>query len=300
MRKNYLKSFVFEVTLAFHGLGVLILTQDVLVELPVNSAEILEPCFDPFFALHHLVGEIVCIDVDANRADNTEFFPHNWDGGAFEFSAPDVELVVEFLFVCQLPLFQVNQQIRRAIAQMASSDIIFEHNKRVRWISQVVQKDLDPGVWKRFPNQSDDSHVIFEILIRIVDDSFAVVLLEQAGIFFLLSRLELFTHVVLFANEDKLTRRGIVVVLQKVMHAEAKIVQIELAEVFARHAVRIEVVLLELAAELASFLIFPPEKTGGEQDERGDDRRDDINANVAAESLDHGGTVAAVCDRRNK
>ena len=61
---------------------------------------------------------------------------------------PDVELVVEFVFVCQLPLLQVNQQVRRAIAQMAASDIIFEHNKRVRWISQVVQQDLDPGVRK--------------------------------------------------------------------------------------------------------------------------------------------------------
>src|SRR5438552_17142734 len=106
MRKNYLKSFVFEVTLAFHGLGVLILTQDVLVELPVNSAEILEPCFDPFFALHHLVSEIVCIDVDADRADDTEFFPHNWDGGAFEFSAPDVELVVEFFSFASCRFFK--------------------------------------------------------------------------------------------------------------------------------------------------------------------------------------------------
>jgi len=42
---------------------------------------------------------------DTDRADDTEFFPHNWDGGAFEFSASDVELVVEFVFVCQLPLF---------------------------------------------------------------------------------------------------------------------------------------------------------------------------------------------------
>ena len=82
------------------------------------------------------------------------------------------------------------------------------------------------------------------------------------------------------------------------MHAKAKIVQIELAEVFARHAVRIEVVLLELASVLASLLVFSPEKTGGEQDERGDDRRDDINGNVAAESFDHNSSVAAICDRR--
>src|SRR6266481_6535159 len=95
MRKNYLKSFVFVVTLAFHGLGVLILTQDVLVELPVNSAEILEPCFDPFFALHHLVGEIVCIDVDANRSDNAEILSHNRDGSALEPPGANIQRVVQ-------------------------------------------------------------------------------------------------------------------------------------------------------------------------------------------------------------
>ena len=110
---------------------------------------------------------------------------------------------------------------------------------------------------------------------------------RKAGIDFLLRRLELIAHVVLFADEDQLSRRGVVVVLQEVMHAEPEIVQIELAEVFAVNRKRIEVVLLELATVLASFLVFPPEKTGGEQDERGDDRRDDINRNVAAESFDH-------------
>jgi len=89
--------------------------------------------------LQDFVCDVVRVDVYADRADDTEFFPHNWDGGAFEFQAPDVELVVEFVLVCQLPLFQVNQQIRRAIAQMATGDIIFEHVKRVRWISQIVQ-----------------------------------------------------------------------------------------------------------------------------------------------------------------
>ena len=56
---------------------------------------------------------------------------------------------------------------------------------------------------------------------------------RKAGHILFAQRARVFTHVVLFANKDKLSRRGIVVVLQKVMHAEPKIVQIELAEVFA-------------------------------------------------------------------
>src|SRR6476660_7270403 len=76
-------------------------------------------------------------------------------------------------------------------------------------------------------------------------------------------------------------------VLEEVMHAQPEIVQAELAKVFARNGERIEIVLVEIATVLASFLVFPPEKTGGQQDERGDDRRDYINRNVAAESFDH-------------
>src|SRR6476659_3914082 len=76
-------------------------------------------------------------------------------------------------------------------------------------------------------------------------------------------------------------------VLEEVMHAQPEIVQAKLAKVFARNGERIEIVLVEIATVLASFLVFPPEKTGGQQDERGDDRRDYINRNVAAESFDH-------------
>jgi len=76
--------------------------------------------------------------------------------------------------------------------------------------------------------------------------------------------------------------------------------EVEFGEVFAVDRERVEIVVLEVATVLASFLVFSPEKTGREQDERGDDRRDYIDGNVAAESLDHCSIVAAVCDRRNK
>ena len=71
------------------------------------------------------------------------------------------------------------------------------------------------------------------------------------------------------------------------MHPKPKILEIEFGEVFAVDRERIEIVLLEIATEVASLLVFPPEKTGCEQDERGDDRRDYIDGDVAAESFEH-------------
>src|SRR5581483_7201555 len=152
---------------------------------------------------------------------------------------------------------------------------------------EIVQQDFDAGVRKRFPDQPDDAHAIFEILIRVIDDPFAVVLVEQTLIFLLFGRLEFFTHAVLLADKDELTRGGVIVVLQKVMHAEAKIVQIELAEVFARDREWIEVILLELASEFVTLLVFAPEKTGAEQNDRGDDRRENVDPNFPGESV-HG------------
>src|SRR5207248_4969153 len=74
---------------------------------------------------------------------------------------------------------------------------------------------------------------------------------------------------------------------QEIMHPKPEILEMEFGEVFAVDRERIKIVVLEIATVLASFLVFSPEKTGGEQDERGDDRRDYINRNVAAESFDH-------------
>ena len=84
------------------------------------------------------------------------------------------------------------------------------------------------------------------------------------------------------------------------MHSKPEILEIEFGEVFAVDRERVEIVVLEVATVLASLLVFPSEKTGREQNERGDDRRDYVNGNVAAESLDHRSSVAALCDRRNK
>ena len=116
----------------------------------------------------------------------------------------------------------------------------------------------------------------------------------------MLRRFELGANVVLFADKNQLSCRSVIVVLQEIMHPKPEILEIEFGEVFAADREWVEIVVLEIATVLASLLVFSPEKTGGQQDERGDDRRDYIDGNVAAESFDHGSTVAAVCGGRNK
>src|SRR5205823_4040373 len=153
---------------------------------------------------------------------------------------------------------------------------------------------------KRFSDQTNNPDVIFQILARVVGDFLAVVFLEQPGIDLLLRGFELAARIVLLPDKNQLSRCGVVVVFEKIVHPEAEILEIEFGEVFAVDRKRVEIVVLEIATELASFLVFSPKKARREQDERGDDRRDYINGNVTAESLDHRGTVAAVCDRRNK
>jgi hypothetical protein len=85
------------------------------------------------------------------------------------------------------------------------------------------------------------------------------------------------------------------------MHSEPKIVEIEFAKVLARDRERVEIVFLQVPAKFAAaLLVFAPEKTSREQDKRGDNRRDYIDGNVAAESFHDIATVATVCDRGNQ
>src|SRR5437588_7336956 len=100
----------------------------------------------------------------------------------------------------------------------------------------------------------------------IVDDLLAVVLVEQLGVDLLLGRFELGSHVVLLADKNELPRRGVILVLQEVMHPEPEVVQIELAKVFPRDGERIEIVFLEIATELAaSLLVFSPKETSDQK-----------------------------------
>src|ERR1700730_4956926 len=147
----------------------------------------------------------------------------------------------------------------------------------MRRVGQVVQKNLDAGVRKRFPDQTNDPFVVLEKLVRIIDDLFAVILFEQPRVLLLLGRLEFLSDVALFANENQLACGSVILVFQEVMHAEPEIVQIELAEIFARDRERIEIVLLEIASELAApLLVFSPDKAGNEKNRGSDDRSDDV------------------------
>src|SRR6516225_3979605 len=77
-------------------------------------------------------------------------------------------------------------------------------------------------------------------------------------------------------------------VLEEVMHAQPEILQAEFAEVFPRHSKRIEVILFEISPKLASpLLVFAPQKTEAQKEQRYDDRRDDINRKLALEGVDH-------------
>ena len=88
----------------------------------------------------------------------------------------------------------------------------------------------------------------------------------------MLSRLELCAHVVLFANKNKLPRRSMILVLEEVVHAEPEIFQTQLAKILARNGERIEVVFFQVASEFPpALLVFSPNKTGSQKEERRND-----------------------------
>src|ERR1051326_8576242 len=122
LQLNYL---VFEMPLALSRLGVLVLAKNIFIELHVRSAKVCEPHFDSLAIFQHLLGDVVRVDIDADCAHDAEFLSFNRDRRAFEFSGADVELVVQFVLVEQLPTFEINLQIGGAIAQMPPGYIIF-------------------------------------------------------------------------------------------------------------------------------------------------------------------------------
>ena len=73
-------------------------------------------------------------------------------------------------------------------------------------------------------------------------------------------------HIVLLADEYKLSRRGVVVVLQEIMHTQPKILEIKLGKIVPINRKRVEVVLFKIPTVFASLLVFSPKKAGREQD----------------------------------
>ena len=76
--------------LALLRLCVFVLAQNIFVELHLGAKKVLEPCLDPLSILKHFLGHVIRVDVDTNRADDSEFLSFNRDRGAFEFSRADV------------------------------------------------------------------------------------------------------------------------------------------------------------------------------------------------------------------
>src|SRR5437016_4398901 len=247
----------------------------------------LEPGFDPLPIFQDFFSGVVRVDVDADRADDPEVLALDWDRRAFEFTAANVELVVQFVFV--FSAFEINQQIRSAVAQTPPGHVVFQGNERMRRVGQIMQQNLYARVRKRFPDQPNHPLVVFQELVRVIGDLLAVILVEQLRVNFLLGWFKLRSDVVLFANEYELARRGMVFVLQEIMHSEPKIFQTELAKVLATNCERVEIIFVEVSPEFpAAFLVFSPNETGREKDQRRDNGRDYVDSDLALQCANHG------------
>src|SRR4030095_6981413 len=72
------------------------------------------------------------------------------------------------------------------------------------------------------------------------------------------------------------------------MHAQPKIFQAELAKILASDGERIEVVLFQVSPQLAAlFLVFAPEKSCYQKEQRHNDRGDHIDAQIALHHFAH-------------
>src|SRR5207302_4266778 len=117
----------------------------------------------------------------------------------------------------------------------------------------------------------------------------AVIIVEQLRVNFLVRRFKLRSDVVLFANEYELASRGVIFLLQEIMHSEPKIFETEVAKVLATNCERVEVVSIQISPEFpAPFLVFSPNETGREKDQRRDDGRDHVDSDLALQCANHG------------
>src|SRR5438132_6802182 len=114
----------------------------------VGPEKVLEPSLDALSIFQYFFGDVVHIDVDTDRADDSKVPALNRNGSAFEFAPANVEFVIQFVFVSELALFQINQEAGRAIAQMPAGHIVLERDQRMSRIREIVQKNFDSGVWK--------------------------------------------------------------------------------------------------------------------------------------------------------
>ena len=93
---------------AFERLGVFVLAQNIFIELHVGAQKVLEPRFDALPIFQHLFSDVISVDVDSDRAYDSEFLSLDGDRCAFEFSRTDVQLVVQLFLVKKLTLLQID------------------------------------------------------------------------------------------------------------------------------------------------------------------------------------------------
>ena len=116
MTKCALRRLVFKVPLALERIRIFVLAQNIFVEVHLGTKEVLEPSFDPLSILQHFLRDVISVNVDANRADDSEFLSFDRNRRAFEFSRADVQLVVQLVLVEELAAFQIYQQICCTVA----------------------------------------------------------------------------------------------------------------------------------------------------------------------------------------
>ena len=61
---------------------------------------------------------------------------------------------------------------------MPAGHIILQGDQRVRWIGQIMQQDLNSGVWKGFADEAHNALVVLKEFVRVIGDLFSVVFLE--------------------------------------------------------------------------------------------------------------------------
>lgn len=109
--------------LAFQSLLIFVAAEDVFIKLHVGAAKGLKEIPHLLRVVHHFLGEVIRIDVEADGADDAVFLPDDRDRGAFELPGADIQLAIELIFVRDLPFLQIDDQVRGAVAQVAAGDI---------------------------------------------------------------------------------------------------------------------------------------------------------------------------------
>src|SRR5947199_8315198 len=81
-RDDNSKIFVFKVPLALLRLCIFVFAQNIFIELHLGANEVLKPGFDPLSIFQHFLRDVISVNVDANRADDSEFLSFARNRGA--------------------------------------------------------------------------------------------------------------------------------------------------------------------------------------------------------------------------